>query len=216
MKQDAEKSGDKAQRLFAKLFLNSLYGKYAALPSKYTEDVLIDIYPEIEELEMLESEGFEPGIFLGNNRLWSRKIPLEKQQFYNVVTAASITGYVRAFLWESILKVDTPYYCDTDSIICAGKGSLPLGGQLGEWELETITANRPAQKLAIAGKKMYCLWNGSKTKLASKGARLTPQEILKIAKGETIVYRQEAPTYSIKSGINFLKRKIRKTVDISN
>jgi hypothetical protein len=68
------------------------------------------------------------------------------------------------------------------------------------------------KNLAIAGKKMYCLKNGSKIKLASKGARLKAKDIFDLAKGKEILYKQDAPTYSVKMGVRFLERKIRQTV----
>ena len=38
-----------------------------------------------------------------------------KDSFYNVATAASITGFVRAFMWRAICDSEEPLYCDTDS-----------------------------------------------------------------------------------------------------
>ena len=84
---------------------------------------------------------------------------------------------------------------------------MNIGNELGQWEIEC-----ECDFAAIAGKKLYAFRkNDGKYKLASKGVRLTAPEIIKIAKGETVTYVPEAPTFSIKGGIRFTPRKIRMT-----
>ena len=48
-------------------------------------------------------------------------------------------------------------------------------------------------------------------KIASKGARLKPEEIIKVAKGSEVIYSPEAPTYSVHSLPRFTHRRINKT-----
>jgi len=50
-----------------------------------------------------------------------------------------------------------------------------------------------------------------KWKTASKGVKLTADEIIKVANGEEFLYIPQAPQYSVKQGIHFVNRKIRKT-----
>lgn len=196
----AERCGDKSGRLFAKLLMNSLYGKFAARPSQYREYIF-------DEFGAPEPEGYERGDIIYDKQIFSRPLNENEQRWYNVATAASITGQVRAFLWDSICRVDDPYYCDTDSIIFSGKSDLAYSDNLGEWSSEGH-----ADKLAISGKKLYAAWdNGDPVKTASKGARLSAAEIERVASGETIVYEPEAPTFSISYGTKIINREIRST-----
>lgn len=204
MKLKAERENDKAGRLFAKLLMNSLYGKWAANPARYMEYVLDDYGSETPD-------GYSPDAIYGKKQLYSKPLEEFNQRYYNVAVAASITGWVRAYLWESIQKVDTPIYCDTDSIMCKDIGSLKLGDQLGDWTMEG-----KATKIAIAGKKLYTCKltpefktaenNGWKSR--SKGVKLTHQEIIKVANGGTVTYENPFPTFSLKRDTHFLKRTI--------
>lgn len=199
-KQNCDKAGDHAGRTFAKLLMNSLYGKFAANPENYREYMIAEFGDQIE--------GYNPDSILGEHQLFSKPIPVEQHRYYNLATAASITGFVRAYLFKSLQQVDTPFYCDTDSIICKSHRDLTLSDGLGGWKLE---AN--AHKLAIAGKKLYAAWLDKGTKVACKGVRINASQIEKICKGATITYLSEAPTFSLKRGIKFLERKVKKTVD---
>ncbi len=208
------------ERLYAKLFLNSLYGKMSADPSRYKN---FKIIPQTA----LEYDGKSKNWYYldENERLWllenllgskkqlaliSQKLPEYQQRYYNVATGASITGFVRALLWRGICEVKNPYYCDTDSIMAENTGKLPLNENLGGWKLE---AN--IDRIAIAGKKLYAahtLDPKEPWRLAHKGADLTAAEIFDIAAGKTIEYQREAPSMSLKTGIKFISRKIKKTV----
>lgn len=200
LKLDAEKSGDKASRLFAKLFMNSLYGKFAANPDRYKEYI-------IDNFDSHCPEGYAHDAAIGNKQLYSRPLPEPIQRWYNIATAASITGWVRGYLWKAINQVENPLYCDTDSIICKSTGNLPMGDKLGAWATEA-----KLDQVAIAGKKLYaCRLKDGSYKTASKGARLKPHEIIKVAKGQDITYKPDAPTFSLSLGNRFTTRLIRKT-----
>jgi hypothetical protein len=122
-----------------------------------------------------------------------------------VATGASITGFQRAQMMGAINEVDQPYYCDTDSIVCRSKGTLNIGTGLGEWKQECT-----CDYGAIAGKKLYAFRQSTKGyKIASKGVRLTAQEIIKIAKGQTVLAENIAPTFSINKQPTFINRTIK-------
>lgn len=199
-KQRASREGDKAGREFAKLFLNSLYGKFASNPANYAE-YMIGEWGEEPPPE------WETGTLIGETQIFQRPLPESKQRWYDVVTAASITGWVRAYLWRSICSVEHPYYCDTDSIICARAPELALSDSLGDWQHEGN-----GFRLAIAGRKMYAAWmDDGSVKKASKGVNLSPEEILRVANGETITYYRDAPTFSTRTGVGFIAREVRNT-----
>lgn len=200
----AKAAGDKAADVFAKLFLNSLYGKFAADPEKYHEYVIS--HPE-DCVKWLLKDYIDTGPW-GERRLLVRKLPEQRHHYYNVATAASITGWVRSYLMRGIAACEGVLYCDTDSIAARDISRLPLGPELGQWKLELT-----GTEYAIAAKKTYAFKSVDGTwKTASKGVKLTPEEIVRCAKGETIRHAPIVPTYSIfRPTPEFVTRAIRRT-----
>tara|TARA_R110000737_G_C14623309_1_gene493998 strand:+ start:7352 stop:8941 length:1590 start_codon:yes stop_codon:yes gene_type:complete len=201
----AKKSGDKAGYLFSKILLNSLYGKYGSNPSEYDSYKVVD-RKHIKALE--DAEGYKYNAMLGTWALCDKPIDESKQWFYNVAVAASITGAVRAQMWRSINQCQGVMYCDTDSIACIDTGSLELDAEkLGAWDIESECVSG-----GIAGKKLYAFkMVDGKYKTASKGVRLEAPDILKIAAGEVITHNPQNPSFSVKRGVKFNSRTIRKT-----
>ena len=216
-KQRAEKEGDKAGRLIHKIMLNALYGKFAQRPDGFRDYVIMPVEEPIcgdwEESAVYEEHGFS---------VWSR--PAERGTIYNVATAASITGYVRALLMRAIHETNA-YYCDTDSIITdSHRKPTGIHPDLGGWQLEMA-----GDLLAIAGKKLYAIrlsehlsqsaarakgylfHQGRAWKVASKGCRLNPGDIIKLCQGKTIDYKNDAPSFSLLNSPFFLQRTIRAT-----
>jgi hypothetical protein len=132
--------------------------------------------------------------------------------YKNVATAASITGYVRAALFKDLSAVQTPLYCDTDSISAESVGGLSMGPKLGQWKLEL-----ECDAYAIAGKKLYAFRSAvdGSWKIASKGVTLTADEIIRIARGEKITYAPHVPTYSItRAEPRFIGRTVQTTAKV--
>jgi hypothetical protein len=200
LKAKAEKDEDKATRLFAKIFLNALYGKYASDPRNYSE---VQAWP----IDEVTPDGWRVSDAFENVKFIEQDLPESKHRFYNVATAASITGFVRAKLARVIWHSERPLYCDTDSIACVDFAGDILGADLGQWECEAECVRG-----AIGGKKMYAFekTNG-KYKIASKGAKLSEKEIFRVASGETVAYKNEAPTFSLKKPARFVERTIKRT-----
>jgi DNA polymerase elongation subunit (family B) len=201
-----------ARRLFAKIFLNALYGKFASNPENYAEFMTIPA----ERLQSAnELEGWDFCKLLSQETaVVTRPLPEEKHRFYDVAVAASITGFVRAYLWRAIKGCKGVLYCDTDSIACEDTGEIQIGSKLGDWEIEA-----DCDQAAIAGKKLYAFrrapgsYNPAKAKpykTASKGVRLEAEEIIEIAAGRERLYIPEVPTFSIRKDPIFTPRKIRK------
>ena len=194
----------KADYIFAKLFMNSLYGKFASDPSSYSE-YMTCLPDEIEAMESEELGGWELVAELHNVAIVGRSLPPQAQRYFNVAVGASITGYVRAMLWRAIQASEGVLYCDTDSI-AAIKPVVELGDEIGQWSNEG-----DFNRWAIAGKKLYAFGRiDGGYKIASKGARLTAEQIFQIADGETVEYKQEAPTFGLR-GVRFTARNIKRT-----
>ena len=207
-KSSCKLSGDSAGYIFAKLFLNSLYGKFAACPEKYEENIVLD--PRM--VEMLEADPDEDYRYSAEANEWAimaRPLPDGKANYHNVATAASITGFVRAQLWRALCECDSPIYCDTDSIACNGVNALKIDPvELGAWDVEADCVYG-----GVAGKKLYAFMQESgQWKTASKGVRFSPEQIMRVVKGEAVTDTPLAPSYSIKRGTRFINRTITKTV----
>jgi hypothetical protein len=239
MRQEAKKLGDKAQDIFAKIFLNALYGKWASNPTKYREFMLSD--PDSRAYAKWVEAGYIDAGSWGERSMLVRPLPPSKHRYFNIVTAASITGYVRAHLWKSLQQVSRPLYCDTDSIAAGDVSKIDLGNKLGQWKHEM-----EGDEYAIGGKKLYAFhkkdaerplhvcrqmplstsdadrekWKADSEcwKLASKGTDLTPAQIIEVSKGGEFKYRSQVPNYSIhKSDFGFIDRVVRSTYkDISD
>lgn len=191
-------------RTFAKLMLNSCYGKFGQDGREFEKYALLeygdvpDPYLDGGKLKRWKSYA-EATDFMS---IFVRPDPVER--FYNVATAASITGFVRAYLWENITKSDGVLYCDTDSIICRRFGGV-ISSKLGDWGVE---AN--LKEAYIAQRKMYaCLTDTGEHKIASKGVRLNFDQIKHgVETGTNIDYAKDAPAFSLKFGARFTTRKI--------
>ncbi len=200
----AKATGDKMLDVFCKLFMNSLYGKFAADPEKYREYVIAtdDSFAQHARAGYLEVAPW------GERSLMERPLPESQHRYYNVATAASITGKVRADLLRAIASVDCPLYCDTDSIFARDVSRLDLGDKLGQWKVES-----ECSEWAIAGKKTYAVkLNDGTWKVRSKGAQLTADEVIRVAHGEAVRFRPQVPTYTVhRERPVFVEREIRAT-----
>lgn len=209
LKEKAEREGDKVKRNEAKLFLNGLYGKFAAAPHDYKE--FMPVHPKYIE-GANKVEGWEFNSMFGKWALLQRPLAEEKRNYYNLATGASITGYQRAVMMKGLSNVEKPLYCDTDSIICRKPRSLEIGNDLGQWKKEA-----DCDYGAIAGKKLYTFRKkDGQYKSASKGVRLTPKEIIKVSKGEEITAENIAPTFTIHKDPYIMKRKIIMKKELQN
>lgn len=212
-------AGNKALDYFCKIFLNALYGKFGADPESYDEMLV----SEERNTKFWGQRGYVGAGAWGERFLMARKLPDAQHNYYNVATAASITGQVRAEMYVALKQVVEPYYCDTDGIFAREIGSAEIGAELGQWKVE-ITGKR----FAIAGKKTYAMESntreeglhdyrakipeGGTWKIACKGAKLTPQQIVSIANGHSFRYAPDVPTYSIHAPTpRFISRKISRT-----
>lgn len=209
----AKKVGDEMRVLFYKLILNSAYGKLAQDPRDFRDWKI--------EKDCCGGDGWiEEHTFPNGWIIYSR--PTTRPHFtqrWNIAGAASITGAARSVLLRGIHAAKNPIYCDTDSIICEDLPLTKSETELGAWKLEGV-----GDFAAIAGKKMYALLDNNKAvKFASKGIRATPDEIVRLAKGEQISYEIQAPAFRLgrgpyqevktKSGkdARFIQRKARMT-----
>lgn len=228
-REEARLRGDIAGRIFGKYFMNSLYGKFGANPENYSEYV-IATDDSFADWLLKGYRAYKPW----GERYLMERTPTEedlndaqgKWRFYNVATAASVTGFVRAHLFRALSACSGTIYCDTDSIAARDTGSLKFGNQLGEWKHEG-----KFDRFAIAGKKLYAFHKSGADeaydpkakedartwKIASKGVNFAadttgPDRIAEIARGGALTYEPDVPTYSITRQLpRFIPREIRAT-----
>lgn len=224
----------KKDDIFLKFLLNNSYGKFATNPRRFKEHFITDpdqLPPEtwfktMKNMREDEKSQYMLPEFEGEEYwIWSKPNPMFT--FYNVGTAASITGAARAELLEALQLVTDPIYCDTDSIICKDTGSLRLhNSDLGAWDLEDEFT-----QVVIAGKKLYSVRHKSAKKrsaedlarglspdftVKSKGtAGLTENDLLSMLAGETITMRNFGPTLTRRGRQDYIKRKIRITTPLN-
>lgn len=204
MRNECNAKNDAAGSLLAKLAMNSLYGKFAANPQAYKH---YQAWP-MEHAGMMEDHGWHFAGELGDWALAAAGIETHMMHYYNVATGASITGYVRAMLWRVMHSAKRVLYCDTDSIACVS-ADLDTGPRLGQWKHEGNF-----DRAGIAGKKLYIFRGTGDTenKFASKGVRLTELQLWQVARGKTVTYNSDAPTFSVRNAPLFGTRKIQLTI----
>lgn len=212
----AKLAKEKIRETFAKLILNSAYGRFGINPYDFFEYY---IQPQGEDLPPERKSGaqFEPYESSPEFTIWRARVnetpteddPGNARGFEDVAIAASITSAARAVLLDAIASANRPVYCDTDSLICEGLTGVRFSDtELGAWKLEG-----EGDRLAVAGKKLYCLMNGdSEIKSASKGVKLDSREIFRVARGETVLWQSDAPNFKLGGNTRFISRRARLTV----
>lgn len=195
----AEKEGDAAKRHLYKILLNSVYGKFGINPRRYKtyliENIGVAVDPEYHWVGDTEND----------KRIWAKPDP--KDRYINVATSASITGLARANLIRAICTVDNPVYWDTDSIICRDTKTLPIGDKLGEWAVE----GKLSEAWIIAPKIYGAITTDGEHKIASKGVRLTMEQIQSLYQGNTVRWENQAPSFGLGRGPIFTKRDLQFT-----
>lgn len=228
LKRQADIEKDKYGRSHWKRVQNSSYGRFSldpdklfewrviknphTLPALGTNQLGLDQIAFLDDISTHSREGFT--LYQQGPEVAMMRRPVDDRQkaraILNVATGASITGAARAKLLYALVGAERPVYCDTDSLICLGMGTGPgieLGDGLGQWKIEA-----EGDRIAIAGKKLYALFNGMEcVKYASKGARLQPMQIIQVAQGRTVVWSNPAPTFGVAGVARFVERHIRMT-----
>lgn len=204
---EAKAAGNVEETLFLKLVLNSAYGRFAINPERFRDTYIT--HGEMPPGEGWRKEKTVQGE-MGITVVWRRTPDPEEieKQYKNVAVAASITSAARAELARGIMAAKRVVYCDTDSITCEDFHGEIDPNTVGAWKYEGDYS-----EFHIAGKKTYAgkLAGSDKWKTACKGAVLSAPEIVRVAAGETITYKREAPTFSWLREAKFVVREITAT-----
>ena len=207
---EMKKNGKGAVRATAKLFLNSLYGKFGMNPIK--EEKIIDYQENTFSTISTDNDG---------NKLDY----LDKGVF--IAMASFITSYAREVLLTSIEKVyDRFLYCDTDSIHITGyeiPNIVIHDKNLGAWKLEGKFT-----KAKYIGAKRYAEYIDNKWDIKCCGlsrdimekitmdifecCEFTPKEIKKnidklYTKDDIFYYKDKECTKKVKGLVRSKKKK---------
>lgn len=168
------------KRQVAKIFLNSLWGKFCQKPNK-TYFVTIHGYAQFAKLwhdPTIDRKSFSFRHLEGNT--WKARYDTieaftKPNPKYNLFLAAKVTEWGRTILHEEMLRIgpQNVLYCDTDSIMyeCDDTEVLP-GHGLGEW-VDEYPRDRIMKLYVLAPKFYFLLKESGECLLKSKGVQMT-------------------------------------------
>ncbi|NJK97921.1 MAG: hypothetical protein HC905_26120 [Bacteroidales bacterium] len=146
-------SKHEAEILKAKIFLNTLYGKFGE-KLKYETMYLPEIDFDFIELLKKKDRFIEISLFSQDRKdcMITYKRKKDEQVKHAIASFASyITSAARIYLLKNMLENESKgiCYCDTDSIFSSQEINFVDNGQLGEWKLENDKV------IEIRGNKNY-------------------------------------------------------------
>jgi hypothetical protein len=207
----SHKGSNRALELACKTVLNSAYGKFAQNPRTHTD---FHIRRPTEPFPAAE-DGWEVACdYAGLGEIWERPVHPDRQRFYDVAIAASITGAARSVLMCAIHRSNRPIYCDTDSLICEDlPGELVHASDLGKWKCEAEFS-----EVFVGGKKLYACYKGKQLiKSSAKGIQkkeLTKADWRNLIRGVEIESFNPAPNFKLDGSARFTTRRIRRTHEV--
>lgn len=184
LKEEYTKRGDKVRRTMAKLFMNSLSGKFGQ-----HNEVLMELDNEGDGSYRVEI-GYDERtkerftiINMGEKRYVKMKGYAEATDSF-VAIIAEVTANARMHLWNLMQKAgrENVYYCDTDSLFVNKKGYENLKDEIDEYKLGKLKIDKEGTFLEIRNVKDYTLDDITKI----KGVR---KDSVKISDNEYKTYR---------------------------
>ena len=181
------------RRQMAKIYLNSLWGKFCQKPSR-THYATIHGYQQFADL------WFHPHIDKATfsfrhlaHDTWKVKYEtyenfIQPNAKYNIFLASKVTEWARCILHRQMLKIGPQHilYCDTDSILFLypKDGEKLEGCGLGQW-INEYPDKRIVRLYALAPKFYFLVFADGSTSLKSKGVQMTLANLRKL-RAETL------------------------------
>lgn len=165
---------------FAKLFMNSLYGKFGQQNTQY--ELLGDSWLEHNCIQHVIGDNYsgrETEIHL-NGKVY-RRVGSEISETAFVAIASHVTAYARMLLWKYINTAGyrNCYYCDTDSLFVNQKGYERLAKFIDSNELGKLKLESVSDYLEIRNVKDYTFGNETKRKGVRKDAIEVTQNVFR-------------------------------------
>jgi len=204
----------KTRETLIKLLLNNAFGKLAQDPANFREYEIREEWPKNERHKGWRLEAL---IYADGYDLFVISADPTEKRYYNVGTAASITGAARAMLFELLLWAIDPIYCDTDSIICRGfRPGAPFA--FDEAALGALKKEWTAAEVGIVGKKVYFASGGDLKKDVIK-AKGQNRDMLTADKMRRLILKQtpclettsKGPKFKLSGAQEYITRELRIT-----
>lgn len=148
--------GNRTNRLMAKLFLNSLYGKFGQL--FHDMDIIAkNVRSDFKIMNVINmNTGLKYTDFQWFNDLWREYTNGESAYSFPAI-AGAITARSRMLLWSYIEKIglENVYYCDTDSVYTNEHGYTKLLPEIHDTKLGAMALEAELTKMTIFGAKDY-------------------------------------------------------------
>lgn len=141
-KKQARANGDVTREWFAKLMLNSLYGKFGQFESRYESYQLVGVDDELTKTDVVTYV----------DSMWDA----------DLAVASYITAYGRVKLANDINRIGLERfcYCDTDSLHVLGEApTLDVGLELGQWKLEGVSTRSKFIQPKTYGELLDGVWH---------------------------------------------------------
>ena len=171
LKEKYAKENNVAFKQIAKLFLNSLYGKFGQRTRLFEcigECEHEDGYEVVIDLETGERTTYR---YL-NGEVWVESKDYIEGNNSMVAIASAVTAYARCYLWSLIKKagIENVFYVDTDSLIVNEEGFKRLQDLLDEYKLGYLKVEGVSENVEIRNAKDYTFGEETKRKGIKKDA----------------------------------------------
>jgi hypothetical protein len=176
LKQDAERERDAVKRSIAKMFMNSLYGKFGQIGH---HEILLDEGDPDGKFYRYQGYSERHGCNVMINHIDGRETTTlnEGESYYShPAIAGAVTSYARAYLMEMILTagIENLFYVDTDSLIVNQAGYDELADYMDADLLGALKLEGVENSIQINGLKDYRFGNLVKIKgVSSKAVQLS-------------------------------------------
>ena len=175
LKTRSKAEGNKPYTTFAKLMLNSLYGKFGQRRPVLFETAVDDlsIYSREEVFDTRIMRPMTTTTLMGKSMIQIGEEP-DKKAFAAI--AAHITEYARLLLWKIIsdIGVQRVLYCDTDSVLIRSADNQYIKHPIHATNLGALSLHKEYKQVIIYGAKDYELDATKKIKGVPKTATLRP------------------------------------------
>jgi hypothetical protein len=210
------KSNDEFEKFRIKIFMNSLYGKFAQRINEETIYIK-DYEKQFDEIDQYRRDGKLIKMQLFNMKRKDCMLvvkPLKKiDSSFSIPSFASyITSFARVMLLKKLIELEKykPVYCDTDSIFYEIDTGFESEKKLGGWKLENKIVTE------IRGLKNYKFIDKEKSEKIIHRIKGVPKDAKKIGKNsyvyENLVKPKEALRRNLLSGVLIERKKEIKNV----
>lgn len=147
------------KNLLWKLFMNSLYGKFAQRKFFDNRLPIFDNHYEYATVPILDGFGNVIYVKWLGGQAFTKQIVLDNPRSF-VAISAFVTAHARVHLFNLLLKYPSSVYCDTDSIFTPNRDiPIPKIKVLGDLKIE-----KEYQDFKAHGNKLYTFVGGYKAK----------------------------------------------------